>query len=66
MAPRGILTSYPSRLEALKGKYAIVNSRIKEAQSSPSTTDFYLQQLKRQRVLIKDEIEQIREASARG
>ncbi len=63
MAERGMLTDYPSRIDALKDKYFIVNARIDEALKRPSTTSYYVTQLKKQRLLLKEEIEGIRKAS---
>lgn len=50
-----------SRLNALREKHALFKSKIREAQKSPSTTDFYLNQLKKQKLMIKEEIEGIRQ-----
>lgn len=57
MSPRGISSAYMSRLEALKSKHSILNSRIEEVQKRPLAGDFYLTQLKKQRLLIREEIE---------
>lgn len=61
MTAHGIAESNPSRIQALKNKYSIINSRIEEAQKSPSMADFYLMQLKKQRLMIKEELEGIRQ-----
>lgn len=50
-----------SRLQALKNKHVILSNRIEEARKSPSTTDFYINQLKKQKLLLKEEIEGIRD-----
>ena len=50
-----------SRLEALREKHAMYKHKIKEARQHPSTTDFYLAQLKKQKLAVKEEIENIRE-----
>ena len=60
MTAHGTAESNPSRIQALKNKYAIINSRIEEAQRSPSIADFYLMQLKKQRLQLKEELEGIR------
>lgn len=55
-------TSYNdnARIMALKQKHAVLASRIEEAQKRPSTSDFYLQQLKRQKLMLKEKIEGMR------
>jgi hypothetical protein len=61
MSARGISASSPaSRLEALRHKHAILKHRIEQMQSLPSTTDFYLRQLKKQKLILKEQIEGIR------
>lgn len=54
-----------SRLHALREKHAAFKHKIKEAQKSPSATDFYLSQLKKQKLLLKEEIEGIRAVNQR-
>jgi len=49
-----------TRVQALREKHAEYKDKIKEAQKCPSTTDFYLSQLKKQKLMIKEEIEGIR------
>lgn len=49
-----------SRIEALKQKHAALKSRIDEMRGLPSTTDFYLNQLKKQKLMLKEQIEGIR------
>lgn len=49
-----------SRVEALRNKHELLKSRIAEIQSLPSTTDFYLRQLKKQKLMLKEQIEGIR------
>ena len=60
MSKQGLLSAQNSRLEALRQRHAILSSRIEEAHKSPSTTDFYLRQLKKQKLVLKEEIEGIR------
>lgn len=66
MTLRGASTAYISRVQALRNKHAVLNSRIEKAQNIPSTTDFYLRQLKKQKLMLKEEIEGIRKVSARS
>lgn len=58
-APSAVQLSQESRLEALKGKHSLLSSRIEDAQKSPSTTDYYLRHLKKQKLKVKEEIESI-------
>ncbi len=53
-----------SRIEVLKQKHAILKSRIEQEQRYPSAADFYLRQLKKQKLLLKEKIEKIRTGSA--
>jgi hypothetical protein len=62
MIERGTSASTPtSRIEALRHKHALLKHRIEVMQNLPSTTDFYLRQLKKQKLLLKEEIEGIRD-----
>lgn len=60
MSVQGLLSAQKSRLDALRNRHSILSNRIEEAQKSPSTTDFYLRQLKKQKLVLKEEIEGIR------
>lgn len=51
-------------LQALKEKHADLSRQIDEARKSRSTTDFYLTQLKKQKLVIKEKIEGIEERKA--
>lgn len=64
MTLRGHASSQVARINALQEKHAILSSRIEEAQHSLSTTDFYLRQLKKQKLILKEEIEGIRKRKA--
>lgn len=64
MPSRGTETAPISRLESLRKKHSLYKMQIKEAQKSP-TADFYLRQLKKQKLQVKEEIEGIR-ASGRA
>ena len=48
------------RLDALRQRHAVLSQRVDDALKSPGTTDFYLSQLKKQKLLIKEELEGIR------
>ncbi|MCC7305697.1 MAG: DUF465 domain-containing protein [Alphaproteobacteria bacterium] len=63
MSERGLATAQ-SRVQALQQKHAILSSRIHEAHNHPSSTDFYLRQLKKERLLIKEALEEMRRKTA--
>lgn len=48
-----------AKISALKEKHSALEERIHEAMKSPSTAsaDFYLKQLKKQKLVLKDAIE---------
>lgn len=46
-----------SRVEALRQKHIMYEDLIREAQARPSIADFYLRQLKKQKLQIKDALE---------
>lgn len=52
-----------AHVEALMAKHARLSERIEAAQRDLSTTDFYLNQLKKQKLLVKEKIEGIRSSS---
>ena len=58
--------SNQNRLEALKKKHATLKMRIANEQKNPANADFYLKQLKKQKLILKEEIEGIRQTSANG
>lgn len=63
MPSRRLISTSDTRVQALKTRHAILSSRIEDAQKSPSINDFYLRQLKKQKLLLKEEIVGIREDS---
>lgn len=55
-------SSQESRLESLKEKHAVLSAQIEKAQNRfGGSADFYLTQLKKQKLVVKEEIEGIRE-----
>ncbi|MCD8498275.1 MAG: DUF465 domain-containing protein [Alphaproteobacteria bacterium] len=44
------------RLKALQAKHAAISERLDTALKTPSTADYYLVQLKKQKLLLKDSI----------
>ncbi len=64
MTVRGLASSQVSRLKALQEKHSAISARIQQEQHHPSAMDFYLRQLKKQRLYLKDEIEGVRSSAA--
>jgi len=64
MGSAALLSSQQSRLEALRNRHMVLSDRIDEAQKCPSTTDFFVRQLKKQKLALKEEIEGIRASGA--
>lgn len=65
MSSQVINASSSAKIKALKDKHSALESRIDEVMKSPSgTADFYLKQLKRQKLLLKDCIEDLSRRSA--
>lgn len=61
MTSRGLASSSNvSRMKALQTKHAILSSQIEDGQSNPSTPDFLLRQLKKERLYLKDRLEEIK------
>lgn len=48
-----------AHLKALKKKHLAISERLEKAQGRPSTADYYLTQLKKQKLLLKDRIEHL-------
>lgn len=49
-----------TRVNALRAKHNEYKQRVKEARMSPSTTDFYLAQLKKEKLAVKEQLEGIK------
>ncbi len=64
MSALGLTASKASRLNALREKHSVLKEKIEEEQKSLSVTDFYLRQLKKKKLLLKEKIEGIRQDSA--
>jgi hypothetical protein len=47
------------RLEALKAKHAAISERLDTAMKRPASADYYLVQLKKQKLLLKDSIQKL-------
>ncbi len=61
MPYHGLLASQASRLEALKSRHAALSHRIEQEQYHFSVPDHEIKQLKRQRLFMKDEMEELEE-----
>jgi hypothetical protein len=62
MPTRALLSSQESRVQALQNRHAVLSNKVEEAYRSPSTTDFYLRQLKKEKLALKEEMLGIRES----
>jgi len=51
---------YETRVKALEKKHAHLSNRVEEALKRPANTDYYLQQLKKQKLQVKDQLERMR------
>jgi hypothetical protein len=63
MSARASAVVPQNRVEALRSKHSILADRIEEAQRQPSTTDFYLRQLKKEKLFLKEKIEALGESA---
>ncbi|MBX2835016.1 MAG: YdcH family protein [Micavibrio sp.] len=64
MSARAYTPTKGSRAEALRSRHTVISGRIEQAQKCPSTTDFLLRQLKKQKLALKEEIDGIRSRGA--
>ena len=62
MSAQSALSVKEPRLEALRKKHHVLSDRIEEAYRSPSITDFQLRQLKKQKLSLKEKMQEIRES----
>lgn len=53
-----------TRLESLQSKHSELSQKIERELQSPSAADFYIHQLKKQKLLLKDEIEKMKQSVA--
>ncbi len=60
MPSRSVSAPSSSRQEALMARHAMLALKLEEEQKRPSTNDFFLRQLKKQKLLIKEELEGLR------
>lgn len=55
--------SNEARIKALSVKHSQISDFIEEMEKQPSTADYYLKQLKKQKLILKDTIVQLRDES---
>lgn len=60
MASATLKSSQDARLNALKSKHETLSSKVHAAQRSPGVPDDMIQLLKKQKLMIKEQIERIR------
>lgn len=63
MQSHDMVPQQPARVEALRARHALLSQKIKNSQSKLSTDDWYLGDLKKQKLRLKEEIEGIRQVS---
>lgn len=54
----------PAHLEALQARHAGLEEKIEREQSWPSTSPFYIRELKKMKLALKEEIETLRAAGS--
>ncbi len=64
MAAQAMTSSQSSRIEALKSKHSELSIRIEKEQQRPSSASYYLQKLKKQKLVLKEEIEGIKKSAS--
>lgn len=52
--------SQDAHIKALRHKHATLSQKVDEARNHHSTSDYYLSQLKKEKLLLKEQIEGIR------
>ena len=60
MAARYLSDTQISRINALRQKHRILSGQLDQARKSVSVSDFYLTQLKKQKLFLKEQIEGLR------
>ena len=64
MASRYLSSAQVSRVNALRKKHRILSQEVDEARKGLSVCDFYLKQLKKQKLFVKEEMEGLRQTAA--
>lgn len=60
MALHALQSSQNSRLDALRSRHELLSRRVKDAQQSPGINDYFISELKKEKLRLKEEIEGIR------
>ena len=66
MPTRELHTTPQSRLEALRKKHALLSLQVEEGHRNPSTCDFYLKQLKKHKLMIKQKMHETARGAAQA
>ncbi len=61
---RGLSAQNPAYLESLQARRAGLEAKIEREQSWPSTSSFYIRELKKMKLALKEEIETLRGAGS--
>ena len=64
MPYHGLLASQASRLEALKSRHAALSHRIEQEQQRAASDDIGVTRLKRQKLYLKDMIQELEDTDA--
>ncbi len=63
MSANAMTSTHNSRLEALQARHSDLAARIEKEQQRPVTASHHLQALKKQKLVLKEEIEELRRSS---
>ncbi len=63
MSANAMTSTQNSRLDALQARHSALSARIEKEQQRPVTGGHHLQALKKQKLVLKEEIEEIRRSS---
>lgn len=61
MASRALSSTQKSRIDALRKRHELLSARIENEQRYPSSPDLAIRQLKKQKLVLKEEIEGLKE-----
>jgi len=64
MASRYLSPKQISRIEALRQKHSILSTEIENSYKKVSVSDFYITQLKKQKLLVKQELQSMSRVAA--
>lgn len=63
MQAQSLRSSQAERLEALRRRHATIDKKVRDALRHPSVSDYELHSLKAQKLMLKDEMEQLKAVS---